>query len=215
MTTPLPVTPESVPGEPSAAQRIARAALNLFNTKGYSSTTVREIVEAAGVTKPVLYYYFGSKEGLYLRLLEAAFKDFHLMLERALARTGTAVERLRALLQDAYRMFVDHTAEVRLMHAIYYGPPQGAPAFDFHQVDFAFDEAVQRILEDGQRAGEIRDRDVRDLCWAIAGAMNIVMELELCHQERAPGSAGLDRILDVLLEGMAMPRSAAHQENPR
>jgi len=34
------------------------------------ATSVREIVEAAGVTKPVLYYYFQSKEGIYLAILE-------------------------------------------------------------------------------------------------------------------------------------------------
>ena len=42
------------------------AARELFARKGYSGTSVREIVAAADVTKPVLYYYFRNKEGLYL-----------------------------------------------------------------------------------------------------------------------------------------------------
>ncbi|MCE1227092.1 MAG: TetR/AcrR family transcriptional regulator, partial [Geobacteraceae bacterium] len=46
-------------------QRLLDAALQLFSTKGYAATSVRELVEAAGVTKPVLYYYFKNKEGLY------------------------------------------------------------------------------------------------------------------------------------------------------
>ncbi len=50
----------------SVRQRLLRAASDLFAQKGYAATTVREIVAAVGVTKPVLYYYFGSKEGLYL-----------------------------------------------------------------------------------------------------------------------------------------------------
>jgi AcrR family transcriptional regulator len=40
-----------------------------FARKGYDRTSVQEIVAAAGVTKPVLYYYFRNKEGLYLELL--------------------------------------------------------------------------------------------------------------------------------------------------
>ena len=36
---------------------------------GFDATSVREIVEAAGVAKPTLYYYFGSKEGLAQALL--------------------------------------------------------------------------------------------------------------------------------------------------
>jgi len=35
-----------------------------FTIKGFASTTVREVCQAAGVTAPALYYYFGSKEGL-------------------------------------------------------------------------------------------------------------------------------------------------------
>ena len=46
------------------ARHIARAAARLFAERGYDATSVREIVEAAGVAKPTLYYYFRSKEGL-------------------------------------------------------------------------------------------------------------------------------------------------------
>ena len=40
------------------ARHIARAAARLFAERGYDATSVREIVEAAGVAKPTLYYYF-------------------------------------------------------------------------------------------------------------------------------------------------------------
>jgi AcrR family transcriptional regulator len=46
------------------ARQIARTAAKLFASRGYDATSIREIVEAAGVAKPTLYYYFGSKEGL-------------------------------------------------------------------------------------------------------------------------------------------------------
>src|SRR5690348_9592515 len=51
------------------ARDIARVAARLFATQGYEATPVRTIVEAAGVTKPTLYYHFGSKEGLAQALL--------------------------------------------------------------------------------------------------------------------------------------------------
>ncbi|MEW6332658.1 MAG: helix-turn-helix domain-containing protein, partial [Thermodesulfobacteriota bacterium] len=54
-------------------EKLLRAALTLFTRRGYSATTVRELVAAAGVTKPVLYYYFGSKEGLFLELMRTHF----------------------------------------------------------------------------------------------------------------------------------------------
>ena len=41
--------------------RILKKALELFSEKGYDATSVREICEAAGITKPTLYYFYGSK----------------------------------------------------------------------------------------------------------------------------------------------------------
>ncbi len=53
-------------------RRIARVAAQLFATLGYDATSVRNIVEAAEVTKPTLYYHFQSKEGLAHALLDTA-----------------------------------------------------------------------------------------------------------------------------------------------
>jgi len=50
---------------------IFQAARNLFTSKGFASTTVREICREAGTTGPVLYYHFGSKEGLFEAVVEA------------------------------------------------------------------------------------------------------------------------------------------------
>ena len=52
----------------SARARLLEAATALFAEKGYASTTVREIVAGAGVSKPVLYYYFKNKEGIFLAI---------------------------------------------------------------------------------------------------------------------------------------------------
>ncbi len=53
----------------TVARHIARTAARLFAERGYDATSVREIVEAAGVAKPTMYYYFRSKEGLAQALL--------------------------------------------------------------------------------------------------------------------------------------------------
>ena len=53
----------------SVARHIARLPQSLFAEQGYDATSVREIVETAGVAKPTLYYYFRSKEGLAQALL--------------------------------------------------------------------------------------------------------------------------------------------------
>ncbi|MFA9376904.1 MAG: TetR/AcrR family transcriptional regulator [Lachnotalea sp.] len=51
-------------------ETILNSALELFYTKGYDSVGVQEIAENAGITKPTLYYYFGSKIGLLDNVIE-------------------------------------------------------------------------------------------------------------------------------------------------
>lgn len=49
---------------------ILEAGGRLFGASGYEATTVDDVAAAAGVTKPIVYRHFGSKEGLYLAILE-------------------------------------------------------------------------------------------------------------------------------------------------
>lgn len=51
-------------------ENILNCAIHLFYSKGYDAVSVQEIVDAAGITKPTLYYYFKSKYGLLESLLQ-------------------------------------------------------------------------------------------------------------------------------------------------
>ena len=62
-TSPRPSAPTS-----ELRTRILREATRLFAEKGYAATSVREVVEASGCTKPALYYYFKSKDALFLEV---------------------------------------------------------------------------------------------------------------------------------------------------
>ena len=64
-------------------EMIMRFAKTLFYAKGYDAVGVQEIVDKAGVTKPTLYYYFGSKLGLLKTLIEETFQEFRIILHEA------------------------------------------------------------------------------------------------------------------------------------
>ena len=51
-------------------QQLLDVALEVFSSNGFHATSMNEIAEAAGVTKPVLYQHFASKRELYLALLQ-------------------------------------------------------------------------------------------------------------------------------------------------
>jgi TetR/AcrR family transcriptional regulator len=57
-------------------EQLLEAALNLFQINGYEKTGVQSIVDAVGVGKPTLYYYFGSKKGLLESLVQENFESF-------------------------------------------------------------------------------------------------------------------------------------------
>ncbi len=70
-------------------QRLLDAGLKLFANRGYAGTAVQDITEEARVTKPTLYYYFESKEGLFQALVDQAM-DERLQVMRDAAPPGKA-----------------------------------------------------------------------------------------------------------------------------
>ncbi len=64
-------------------QKIITTALNLFAKKGYDAVSTLEIANAAGITKPTMYYYFGSKEGLLSEILSIHYNRLLSDLESA------------------------------------------------------------------------------------------------------------------------------------
>lgn len=84
-------------------ENILDVSLDLFYQKGYDAVSVQEIVEQAGVTKPTLYYYFGSKHGLLEALLENGFYNFNQYIEPALQESDADV---RTVLFDVTKAFL-------------------------------------------------------------------------------------------------------------
>ncbi len=196
------VTRGKADGDPGARLRLLASATELFNRKGYAATTVREIVAAAGVTKPVLYYYFRSKEGIFIDLMTEPLSQFDLVLDESAKGGGSARARLTTLAERTLALFDAHIDVARLIYSIYYGPPQGAPAFDMDRYHLRFHDVVLRMVEDGVRRREFRNGSADDMAWAIIGVVNTAMELHLCHPERAFGPDALDRVLKIVFAGM-------------
>ena len=187
----------------TARNHLLASALKLFNRKGYAGTTVREIVAEAGVTKPVLYYYFGNKEGIYLELLEGPFRKFEELLEGFRCEGGRASEKLTALCESFFQLFSENIERAKLMNAIYYGPPQGAPYLNFEAYHTKLLDTIRHLVEEGIRTDEFRELDVNDITLAIIGAFHISMDIMLCQTPGITISQDvLSRILNVIFQGI-------------
>ena len=189
-------------GEGSVRDRLLCAAVELFARKGYAATTVREIVDAAGVTKPVLYYHFGSKEGVYLALMGDALRTLEAALAAGLDAEGSARDRAVRVLGDALDLIVANLDMLRMVHSVLFGPPQGAPFFDFEAFHRRFIGTLSTILEAGIERGELRAGDAEDMAYAIFGAFDVCQGMILLHPGSGFDRRRLERVLDVVFNGL-------------
>lgn len=87
-------------------EMILKSALDLFYAKGYDAVGVQEIVDRAGISKPTLYYYFGSKLGLLKSLLESGYQE----LESRILEAVSAGNDIKDVLYKTARAFFDYAA---------------------------------------------------------------------------------------------------------
>ena len=86
----------------TSAERILSTALDLFAVKGYDATAVREICEAAGITKPTLYHFYGSKDGVLQALVRTGFLQFRGLVDAALATPGSFRQRVKVMARSVF-----------------------------------------------------------------------------------------------------------------
>ncbi len=84
-------------------QLILQVAGQVFAEEGYDRASMDHIAELAGVSKPMLYAYFGSKEGLYLAYVERTGAE---LVARLVAANGGQPRRLRPVI-DEFLAFVE------------------------------------------------------------------------------------------------------------
>ena len=106
-----PVTRDA---ERTRAELLA-VATEVFAEEGYSGARVDDIAERTRTTKRMIYYYFGSKEGLYLAVLEEAYRGIR-EAERTIDVDHTdPVAAIRQLAELTFDHHVSHDAFVRLV----------------------------------------------------------------------------------------------------
>jgi AcrR family transcriptional regulator len=103
-------------------------ALSLFAARGYDAVGVQEIVESAGVTKPTLYHYFGSKQGLLESLLEEQFAGMEKRVGPFLQYSGDVKNTLEKIVKEYFMFAREQTAFYRLVLGLWLAPP-GSEAF--------------------------------------------------------------------------------------
>src|SRR3954452_19889721 len=87
-------------------EQLVAAARVLFGERGYAGATMDDVAQAVGVTKPLLYNYFGNKERLFLACLERSGDALAATIGEAVTATSSPTDALRAGMR-AFFAFVD------------------------------------------------------------------------------------------------------------
>ncbi len=95
--------------------RILRAARNEFMRHGYRGARVERISRAARSSDRMLYYYFASKEALYLRVLEGVYSELGAAESALVLDAKRPLEALEALIAFTWRYYVEHPEFVALL----------------------------------------------------------------------------------------------------
>lgn len=186
---------------PAQQQAILESALDEFAAHGYRSASLNRIIDAAGISKGSMYYYFDGKEDLYVHV---ARTELGLLLDRAGPFPVPAVRDPDAFwssLEDYY---------LRLMGALAASPRLAALARDWlvatttpavHQAQKEMEQASLPWFEDvliaGQRARAVRKDVPLGLLIAVVFAMGQAMDMWLVMQE--PDAKALRKWVKLLL----------------
>lgn len=105
-------------------EKILICALDLFADKGYDAVGVQEIVEQAGITKPTLYHYFGSKEGLLRELLTTYHQSLLRRIEQEANYEGDLPLTMYKLTTFYFTYAKENKKFYRLLLGMRFYPPQ-------------------------------------------------------------------------------------------
>lgn len=186
---------------PDARERLLDTAIGMFAQKGYAGTSVREIAEQAGVSKPVLYYYFKSKEGLFLAILEIAENLQQQILAEVLKSQGTVVDRLLLLYRRVHEEVEAHQSFYTMIHGLIFGPPQGAPNYDFSRYHRHMIDVIRKIFNTGLAVGEVKKINADDVAYLVLSLIDFCLHVDQVQPEVSDPQRA-ERLIRLAFQGI-------------
>ena len=134
-------------------QRILSTAIDLIKEKGYDSVTLKDICDAANISKNTFYYYFKSKEDLLIRFYATPTNKINLA---SILMEETSIEQYWKLTEPMLDFIVDNGPEIT-KNMLYALVNQHILAFDPSEFQLPNSDVVTTILGRAQSSGEIRN----------------------------------------------------------
>ncbi len=190
--------PPAVPDKHGAkAQMILRAAAKIFNERGFHNTSVADVAEALGVSKPFLYYYVKNKDQMLFECSRLATEELHAMLDEARKAKVKSWDRLVLIFQGYARVMTSDFG-VCLIRNTAPGTLPDAIREKLWVGRRRLNREVEQVVAQGIADGSIRSCDPVTLSFAIFGAFNWIT-----YWYRERGALTPDEIADRFLQVFA------------
>lgn len=183
-------------------EKMTEQAVRLFDQKGFTVTSIQDIVESIGVTKGSFYYYFSSKEEL-LKEIHMRYIDGLLSKQERILEDDS--KSFREKLFDIIHLSIVDIKEQgasakvffrEMRHLSHESVDQIEPKRDMYRYN------IEKLLKEGRNSGDFRnDFDVSVVAFGILGMMN------WSYQWYKPGGAKTDKeiadtFVDMVLNGI-------------
>jgi AcrR family transcriptional regulator len=200
------MVPQATPQPDRAEERrqqIMEAALACFARKGYHKTTMDDIVAESGLSKGTLYWYFKSKDDLFVSLVKSFFLDMRQDSDAILAQHETASGKLRAIAQ----YFVKFFQEMEPFFSVFFEFwMQSALSQEinhwFSELLGQYQTVIAGVVQEGVTTGEFKASDSRDLALAFMAVFDGLFFYAMLMPEAVDIERSSHAFIETLLTGL-------------
>jgi AcrR family transcriptional regulator len=149
---------------------LLKAAVKLFNERGFHATSLDDVAASVGVTKPVIYHYLGNKDRVLFECVRIGLAELRAAAEQAQALPGSGLVRLEAFLRRYSEIIMGDFGRCVIRTGEEALSPDSRPEFRRlkREVDTFLRDMIAQAAQDGSAAVP----DVKTAALVIAGALN-------------------------------------------
>jgi AcrR family transcriptional regulator len=199
MDMPATKTCKGRPREFCVEQALA-AALGVFWTKGYEGTSLSDLTEAMGITRPSLYAAFGNKEELFRKALDLYEREKLAYVQEALAAPtsrGVAERLLKGALETLTGECVPRGC-LRIIGSMTCGSEAGSVRDDLHSRRASSQAAVVARMEQAKADGDLPEHT------DVEGISNYLLAIIQGLSVQANSGATKEQLEEVVRTSLAI-----------
>ena len=149
---------------------LLRAAVRMFNERGFHATSLDDVAASVGITKPVIYRYLGNKDRVLFECVALGVAELKEAAEQAAAVQGTGLDRLRMFLRHYAKVVMGDFGRCMARTGDEVLSAEARPRF--RALKREIDTALRALIAQAAADGSAQISDVRVTAFAIAGALN-------------------------------------------